>query len=126
MTGNTPRGNRKRLNAAGEPRYQVHYLIRDPEAPSGCVESSATFPTLREAKAFKSERDNEAPPSGHAGSTLACVGRPSAGSGRSSATPRSRRCRRRPGAATPTTGNCASNRGSARSPAPTSKRSQTV
>ncbi|MGV7524179.1 site-specific integrase, partial [Mycobacterium kansasii] len=39
---------------------QVRYLIRDPDAPSGWVETSATFPTLREAKAFKSERDNEA------------------------------------------------------------------
>lgn len=58
--GNTPRGIRKRLNAAGQPRYQVRYLIRDPDAPSGWVETSATFPTLREAKAFKSERDNEA------------------------------------------------------------------
>lgn len=43
-----------------KPRYQVRYLIRDPDAPSGWVETSATFPTLREAKAFKSERDNEA------------------------------------------------------------------
>ncbi|GAA2812737.1 tyrosine-type recombinase/integrase [Mycolicibacterium pallens] len=60
MAGNTPRGIRKRLNTAGEPRYQVRYLIRDPDAPSGWVETSATFPTLREAKAFKSERDNEA------------------------------------------------------------------
>jgi integrase len=60
MAGNTPRGIRKRLNASGEPRYQVRYLIRDPDAPSGWVETSATFPTLRQAKAFKSERDNEA------------------------------------------------------------------
>jgi integrase len=60
MAGNTPRGIRKRLNAAGGPRYQVRYLVRDPQAPSGWVETSATFPTLREAKAFKSERDNEA------------------------------------------------------------------
>jgi integrase len=60
MAGNTPRGIRKRLNASGEPRYQVRYLIRDPDPPSGWVETSATFPTLREAKAFKSERDNEA------------------------------------------------------------------
>ncbi|KZS63827.1 integrase [Mycobacterium kansasii] len=60
MAGNTPRGIRKRANAAGQPRYQVRYLIRDPDAPSGWVETSATFPTLREAKAFKSERDNEA------------------------------------------------------------------
>jgi integrase len=60
MAGNTPRGIRKRLNAAGEPRYQVRYLVRDPDASSGWVETSATFPTLREAKAFKSERDNEA------------------------------------------------------------------
>ncbi|GAB4602010.1 tyrosine-type recombinase/integrase [Mycobacterium avium] len=60
MAGNTPRGIRKRLTAAGEPRYQVRYLIRDPNAPSGWVETSATFSTLREAKAFKSERDNEA------------------------------------------------------------------
>lgn len=59
MAGNTPRGIRKRLNAAGQPRYQVRYLIRDPDAPSGWVETSATFPTLREAKAFKSDRDNE-------------------------------------------------------------------
>lgn len=60
MAGNTPRGIRKRLNAAGEPRYQVRYLVRDPQASSGWVETSATFPTLREAKAFKSERDSEA------------------------------------------------------------------
>ena len=60
MAGNTPRGIRKRINAAGDPRYQVRYLVRDPDAPSGWVETSATFPTLREAKAFKSERDNEA------------------------------------------------------------------
>jgi len=60
MAGNTPRGIRKRINAAGEPRYQVRYLVRDPQAASGWVETSATIPTLREAKAFKSERDNEA------------------------------------------------------------------
>ncbi len=60
MAGNTPRGIRRSLNKAGEPRYQVRYLIRDPDVPSGWVETSATFPTLREAKAFKSERDNEA------------------------------------------------------------------
>lgn len=60
MAGNTPRGIRKRLNAAGEARYQVRYLIRDPDASSGWVETSATFPTLREAKVFKSDRDNEA------------------------------------------------------------------
>lgn len=60
MAGNTPRGIRKRTNTAGQPRYQVRYLIRDPDAPSGWVETSATFPTLREAKAFKSDRDNEA------------------------------------------------------------------
>ena len=60
MAGNIPRGIRKRLNAAREARYQVRYLIRDPDAPSGWVETSATFTTLREAKAFKSDRDNEA------------------------------------------------------------------
>jgi integrase len=60
MAGNTPRGIRKRLNAAGAPRYQVRYLVRDPTSASGWVETSATFPTLREAKAFKAERDNEA------------------------------------------------------------------
>lgn len=60
MAGNTPRGIRKRLNSAGAPRYQVRYLVRDPTAASGWVETSATFATLREAKAFKAERDNEA------------------------------------------------------------------
>jgi integrase len=60
MAGNNPRGIRKRLNAAGAPRYQVRYLVRDPSAASGWIETSATFATLREAKAFKSERDNEA------------------------------------------------------------------
>lgn len=60
MAGNAPRGIRKRLNSAGQSRYQVRYLIRDPDAPSGWVETSATFPTLREAKAFKSDRDSEA------------------------------------------------------------------
>jgi integrase len=60
MAGNTPRGIRKRLNAAGVIRYQVRYLVRDPASASGWVETSATFATLREAKAFKAERDNEA------------------------------------------------------------------
>jgi integrase len=60
MAGNTPRGIRKRVNSAGAPRYQVRYLVRDPTSASGWVETSATFPTLREAKAFKAERDNEA------------------------------------------------------------------
>ena len=60
MAGKTPRGIRKRLNAAGEPRYQVRYLVRDPDTPSGWVETSATFATLREAKAFKADRDSEA------------------------------------------------------------------
>src|SRR5208283_3183049 len=60
MAGNTPRGIRKRVNAAGQPRYQVRYLVRDPTSASGWVETSATFATLREAKAFKAERDNEA------------------------------------------------------------------
>ncbi|SIM62306.1 site-specific integrase [Mycobacteroides abscessus] len=60
MAGSTPRGIRKRLNAAGEPRYQVRYLVRDPDALSGWVETSATFSTLREAKAFKADRDSEA------------------------------------------------------------------
>ncbi|MGH3954671.1 MAG: tyrosine-type recombinase/integrase [Mycobacterium sp.] len=60
MAGNTPRGIRKRLNAAGQPRYQVRYLVRDPISPSGWAETSGTFATLREAKAFKADRDNEA------------------------------------------------------------------
>jgi integrase len=60
MAGNTPRGIRKRVNGAGQPRYQVRYLVRDPASASGWVETSATFATLREAKAFKAERDNEA------------------------------------------------------------------
>jgi integrase len=60
MAGNTPRGIRKRLNAAGATRYQVRYLVRDAASASGWVETSATFATLREAKAFKAERDSEA------------------------------------------------------------------
>jgi hypothetical protein len=60
MAGNTPRGIRKRVNGAGQPRYQAHYLVRDPASASGWIETSAIFPTLREAKAFKAERDNEA------------------------------------------------------------------
>lgn len=60
MAGNTPRGIRKRLNTAGAARYQVRYLVRDSASASGWIETSATFATLREAKAFKAERDNEA------------------------------------------------------------------
>lgn len=60
MAGNTPRGIRKRLNASGQPRYQVRYLVRDPASPNGWAETSGTFATLREAKAFKADRDNEA------------------------------------------------------------------
>lgn len=60
MAGNTPRGIRKRLNASGQPRYQVRYLVRDAASSSGWAETSGTFATLREAKAFKADRDNEA------------------------------------------------------------------
>ncbi|GAB4966438.1 hypothetical protein MAHJHV55_35750 [Mycobacterium avium subsp. hominissuis] len=55
MAGNTPRGIRKRLNTAGAPRYQVRYLVRDPASASGWIETSTTFATLRQAKAFKAE-----------------------------------------------------------------------
>ncbi|BAX96073.1 site-specific integrase [Mycobacteroides stephanolepidis] len=60
MAGNTPRGIRKRMGASGQPRYQVRYLVRDASSSSGWAETSATFATLREAKAFKADRDNEA------------------------------------------------------------------
>lgn len=60
MAGNTPRGIRKRLGASGQPRYQVRYLVRDASSSSGWAETSTTFATLREAKAFKADRDNEA------------------------------------------------------------------
>ena len=35
MAGNTPRGIRKRVNGAGQPRYQVRYLLR-PEKVGAC------------------------------------------------------------------------------------------
>ena len=60
MAGSVPRGIRTRTNAASQPRYQVRYLVRDPTSPSGWVETSSTFATLREAKAFKADRDGEA------------------------------------------------------------------
>lgn len=60
MAGSVPRGIRKRINSAGQPRYQVRYLVRDPDSPSGWVETSSTFATLREARAFKADRDGEA------------------------------------------------------------------
>jgi integrase len=60
VAGSVPRGIRKRINSAGQPRYQVRYLVRDPESPSGWVETSSTFATLREARVFKADRDGEA------------------------------------------------------------------
>jgi integrase len=60
VAGSVPRGIRKRINAAGLARYQVRYLVRDPDSPSGWVETSSTFASLREARAFKAERDGEA------------------------------------------------------------------
>jgi integrase len=60
VAGSVPRGIRKRVNSTGQPRYQVRYLVRDPTSESGWVETSATFATLRQARAFKAERDNEA------------------------------------------------------------------
>ncbi|SID09756.1 prophage integrase [Mycobacteroides abscessus subsp. abscessus] len=60
MAGSVRPGIRKRLNASGQPRYQVRYLVRDSVSPSGWTETSGTFATLREAKAFKADRDNEA------------------------------------------------------------------
>lgn len=60
MAGSVPRGIRKRINSAGLPRYQVRYLVRDSDSPSGWAETSSTFATLREARAFKADRDGEA------------------------------------------------------------------
>jgi integrase len=60
MSGSIPRGIRKRPNASGQHRYQVRFLVRDPESLSGWVETSSTFASLREAKSFKAERDSEA------------------------------------------------------------------
>jgi integrase len=60
VAGSVPRGIRKRINSAGQPRYQVRFLVRDPNSPSGWVETSSTFATLREARAFKADRDGEA------------------------------------------------------------------
>jgi Phage integrase, N-terminal SAM-like domain len=60
VAGSVPRGIRKRINSAGQPRYQVRYLVRDPDSPSGWVETSSTFASLREARAFKADRDGEA------------------------------------------------------------------
>ncbi|ORB76795.1 site-specific integrase, partial [Mycobacterium timonense] len=59
MAGSVPRGIRKRTNSAGQARYQVRYLVRDPNSPSGWVETSSTFATMREARAFKADRDGE-------------------------------------------------------------------
>lgn len=59
MASAVPRGIRKRTNAAGDPRYQVRYLVRDPRSRSGWIETSSTFATLREAKIFKADRDGE-------------------------------------------------------------------
>jgi integrase len=60
VAGSVPRGIRKRTNSAGQARYQVRYLVRDPNSPSGWVETSSTFATMREARAFKADRDGEA------------------------------------------------------------------
>jgi integrase len=60
VAGSVPRGIRKRINSAGQPRHQVRYLVRDPDSSSGWVETSSTFATLREARAFKADRDGEA------------------------------------------------------------------
>jgi integrase len=60
VAGSVPRGIRKRINSAGLPRYQVRYLVRDSDSPSGWAETSSTFATLREARAFKADRDGEA------------------------------------------------------------------
>ncbi len=38
----------------------MRYLVRDPDSSSGWVETSSTFATLREARAFKADRDGEA------------------------------------------------------------------
>ena len=59
MAGSLPPGIRKRTNAASQARYQVRYLVRDSNSPSGWIETSSTFTTLREARAFKADRDSE-------------------------------------------------------------------
>ena len=50
MAALTPRGIRKRVTADGSIRWQVRYLVRDAASPSGWVETSSTFGTLREAR----------------------------------------------------------------------------
>jgi integrase len=59
MAAGAPRGIRKRVTADGAVRWQVRYLVRDSASPSGWVETSSTFGTLREARSFKADRDTE-------------------------------------------------------------------
>jgi len=49
VAARTPRGIRKRVAADGSIRWQVRYLVRDAASPSGWVETSSTFGTLRPA-----------------------------------------------------------------------------
>jgi integrase len=53
MTGNTPRGIRKRLMPPYRPAHQVRYLVRDPASASGWVETSAIFATLGKPRRSK-------------------------------------------------------------------------
>jgi len=50
VAARTPRGIRKRVAADGSIRWQVRYLVRDAASPSGWVETSSTFGTLRPAR----------------------------------------------------------------------------
>jgi len=59
VAARTPRGIRKRVTADGSIRWQVRYLVRDAASPSGWVETSSTFGTLREARSFRADRDAE-------------------------------------------------------------------
>ena len=60
MAGGVPRGIRKRVAADGSTRWQVRYLVRGGTTGASWVETSSTFSSLREARAFKAERDAEA------------------------------------------------------------------
>ena len=60
MAGGVPRGIRKRVAADGSTRWQVRYLVRGGTTGASWVETSSTFSSLRQARAFKAERDAEA------------------------------------------------------------------
>jgi integrase len=111
MAGSVPRGIRKRISSAGQPRYQVRYLVRDPNSPSGSKRPPRSPPC--EKRGLSRPTGTAKPRSVADASTLGLAESVFPESGSNKAPRNARQCHPRRGAATRGIGNSASAHSSA-------------